>query len=41
MTDVIIPIPENAPEHGIAHFSITQQLMGYGRTVTFERDIEY
>ena len=41
MTDVIIPIPENAPEHGTAHFSITQQLMGYGRTVTFERDIEY
>lgn len=41
MTDVIIPIPENAPEHGTAHFIITQQLMGYGRTVTFERDIDY
>ena len=41
MTDVIIPIPENAPEHGTAHFVITQKITGYGRTVTFERDVDY
>ena len=40
-TEVIIPIPENAPAHGTAHFVITQMLTGYGETVTFERDIEY
>ena len=39
-TYVIIPLPEGAPEHGTARFTVTQMLTG-GTVETFERDINY
>ena len=37
----VIPRPKDFPEHGTAHFTITQKLIHYDLIVTRERDYEY